>query len=86
MLTAWVEYATQTFLSAPVAQLDRVAGSDPVGRGFESLQARHFLYYPISLFPYEYCWPIHLSQRRTQEPFAGRIHPMVTIWSQCRWN
>ena len=26
---------------APVAQLDRVAGSDPVGRGFESLQARH---------------------------------------------
>ncbi len=28
---------------APVAQLDRVAGSDPVGRGFESLQARHFL-------------------------------------------
>ena len=26
---------------APVAQLDRVAGSDPVGRGFESLRARH---------------------------------------------
>ena len=31
------------FHCAPVAQLDRVAGSDPVGRGFESLQARHFL-------------------------------------------
>ena len=26
---------------APVAQLDRVAGSDPVGRGFDSLLARH---------------------------------------------
>ena len=25
---------------APVAQLDRVAGSDPVGRGFDSLLAR----------------------------------------------
>ena len=28
--------------NAPVAQLDRVAGSDPVGRGFDSLLARHF--------------------------------------------
>ena len=28
-------------LHAPVAQLDRVAGSDPVGRGFDSLLARH---------------------------------------------
>ena len=27
--------------NAPVAQLDRVAGSDPVGRGFDSLLARH---------------------------------------------
>ena len=26
---------------APVAQLDRVPGYEPVGRGFESLQARH---------------------------------------------
>ena len=26
--------------NAPVAQLDRVAGSDPVGRGFDSLLAR----------------------------------------------
>ena len=28
---------------APVAQLDRVAGSDPVGRGFDSLLARHLI-------------------------------------------
>ena len=25
----------------PIAQLDRVTGYEPVGRGFESLQARH---------------------------------------------
>ena len=25
----------------PVAQLDRVTGYEPVGQGFESLQARH---------------------------------------------
>jgi hypothetical protein len=29
---------------APVAQLDRVAGSDPVGRGFDSLLARPEFY------------------------------------------
>ena len=28
--------------NAPVAQLDRVTGFEPVGREFESLQARHF--------------------------------------------
>lgn len=27
---------------APVAQLDRVTGFEPVGRGFESLRARQF--------------------------------------------
>ncbi len=27
--------------SAPVAQLDRVLGYEPIGRGFESLQVRH---------------------------------------------
>ena len=27
--------------SAPVAQLDRVPGFEPGGRGFESLRARH---------------------------------------------
>src|SRR5690606_40593434 len=30
-------------VSAPVAQLDRVVASEAIGRGFESLQARHFL-------------------------------------------
>ena len=28
---------------APVAQLDRVVASEAIGRGFESLRARHFL-------------------------------------------
>ena len=27
--------------NAPVAQLDRVNGYEPLGQGFESLQARH---------------------------------------------
>ena len=29
--------------NAPVAQLDRATGFEPVGRGFDSLRARHFL-------------------------------------------
>jgi hypothetical protein len=29
-------------LRAPVAQLDRAPGFEPVGRGFKSLRARHF--------------------------------------------
>lgn len=29
---------------APVAQPDRVTGYEPVGRGFESLPARFFIY------------------------------------------
>src|SRR5215471_12337323 len=32
---------------APVAQLDRVAASEAVGRGFESLRARHPHCYPL---------------------------------------
>ena len=28
--------------NAPVAQLDRVVGFEPIGREFESLRARHF--------------------------------------------
>ncbi len=32
----------------PVAQLDRVTGYEPVGRGFESLQARH-VYFEAAL-------------------------------------
>jgi hypothetical protein len=28
-------------LRAPVAQLDRAIGFEPIGRGFESLRARH---------------------------------------------
>lgn len=30
-------------LNAPVAQLDRVTGYEPVGQGFESLQARQYM-------------------------------------------
>ncbi len=29
---------------APVAQLDRVGGFEPLGREFESLRARHFTF------------------------------------------
>jgi hypothetical protein len=31
----------QSEADAPVAQLDRAAGFEPVGRGFKSLRARH---------------------------------------------
>src|SRR5690606_17153993 len=31
----------KSFKYAPVAQLDRVVASEAIGRGFESLQARH---------------------------------------------
>lgn len=37
--THWIGYE---FGHAPVAQLDRVAGFEPVGREFESLRVRHF--------------------------------------------
>ena len=44
----------QGVADAPVAQLDRVAGSDPVGRGFDSLLARHlnqaFNFFPQTSF------------------------------------
>jgi hypothetical protein len=33
-------FAVKSFRCAPVAQLDRAAGFEPVGRGFESLRAR----------------------------------------------
>ena len=31
----------EAYDSAPVAQLDRAIGFEPIGRGFESLRARH---------------------------------------------
>lgn len=42
--------STSEHLRAPLAQLDRVAGFEPVGREFESLRARHFIqaYFPHS--------------------------------------
>ena len=50
-------------MNALVAQLDRVTGYEPVGRGFESLQARQknrfttlfverFFFYPCSGIPF----------------------------------
>lgn len=39
MLTKGIAYDIILELNAPVAQLDRVTGYEPVGRGFESLLA-----------------------------------------------
>ena len=39
---AAAETTDMTLCCAPVAQLDRAPGFEPVGRGFESLRARHF--------------------------------------------
>ena len=36
-------------LNAPVAQLDRVTGYEPVGQGFESLQARQGIHKDFGL-------------------------------------
>ncbi len=48
MEASWPEFcyherlnATMDMRSAPVAQLDRAIGFEPIGRGFESLRARH---------------------------------------------
>ena len=37
---SFIIYNAQSFEVAPVAQLDRVPGFEPGGRGFESLRAR----------------------------------------------
>ena len=33
--------------NAPVAQLDRVIGYEPIGQGFESLRVRHSFFFQI---------------------------------------
>ena len=38
-----LKIVTISAIYAPVAQLDRVGGFEPLGRGFESLRVRHFL-------------------------------------------
>ena len=46
-------YYTEALMKAryaPVAQLDRVTGYEPVGRGFESLPAYQMYPYPNTLF------------------------------------
>ena len=68
---------------APVAQLDRVTGYEPVGRGFESLSARHgkstcssgafFIYRTVAEFFYYrsgklYSCPDKFFYRRTTSP------------------
>src|SRR5262252_2956785 len=40
--------AMYTWDSAPVAQLDRAAASGAVGREFESLRARQFIFFPFT--------------------------------------
>src|SRR4051812_12997117 len=42
-------YAATMDSRAPLAQLDRAAGFEPVGREFESLRARHLFYYSVLL-------------------------------------
>src|SRR3972149_1233765 len=46
---------------APVAQLDRVPGYEPGGRGFESCRARHKINYlqPVFTAFFFYCPPLH---------------------------
>ena len=41
-LMLWYSYKAVETVYAPVAQLDRVFGYEPKGRGFESLLAYHF--------------------------------------------
>ena len=44
-------------LNAPVAQLDRVTGYEPVGRGFESLLAHQRIYALCGLAGCVFCCP-----------------------------
>ncbi len=60
---------------APVAQLDRVFGYEPKGRGFESLQARHLLpsrkYFYMEVFsPFGFS---PLAKRRVSCLLLGRV-------------
>ncbi len=45
-LTVSLQIPHNSCRRAPVAQLDRVTGFEPVGRGFESLRARHLMKNP----------------------------------------
>src|SRR5437763_5724901 len=49
-------WPARTNLSAPVAQLDRATGYEPVGRVFESLRAHHLSPNPLIHTP-----PVHTS-------------------------
>jgi len=69
-------------ICAPVAQLDRATGFEPVGRGFESLRARHANQY----HSVDYGWVLqgHLSSRHSLEnaglkPRAGPPSKAVFI-------
>jgi hypothetical protein len=64
----------------PVAQLDRVTGYEPVGRGFESLQARHskqpFEYFQAAIF-----LPLLLFKVNKKRPFQKKkaLVPVVGL-------
>ena len=49
-------------LDALVAQLDRVSGYEPEGRGFESLPAHHFMKKACDLHRGLFLWPIFLGR------------------------
>ncbi len=56
---------------APVAQLDRVTGYEPGGRGFESLRARHFINQDFNFAGKAQCFPFYC--RRGQKPLKNYI-------------
>ena len=55
--------------NAPVAQLDRVTGFEPVGREFESLQARQFFFISqcLAAAHSQRCWFVQAGLRLLQE-------------------
>lgn len=70
--------------NVPVAQLDRVTGYEPVGRGFEPLQARHifskhasacFFYAKFYLNLSKPCPQAKSSRRYWESPRSARFPP-----------
>lgn len=63
----------RTALNAPVAQLDRVLGYEPRGRGFESCRARHiFKGLDESLTPFFFPSASFLEMAPTMAPTISR--------------
>src|SRR5271165_664608 len=60
-------FAVESYRCAPVAQLDRAAGFEPVGRGFESLRAHH-----------KFLGVKRLSSRSNSPPVL--LSPAISMW------